>query len=254
MYRSPVSDCSGPSNESEREVDERVAEEELDVPEIMYDLQILNGNVKSSKYNPFWDKLALYLEELTPVVDERRHSDTPHMSVAVSLRHSRDLVKERLEKKYPADEDKQQCPSLEWIRLQFWPPNPYSSTALQHTSRFKLRFGVQVRQLSRSHPDSKYVSVLLKYLKSFTVKFHHLTTYVSINDKAIIPLGEPGLPISTGVRGHNRSIVPLQRESASVALDHNFHVHGIVPSVLFFCVRTRVRIRFILHWQSFRLL
>lgn len=93
---------------------------------------------------------------------------------------------------------------------------------------------MQVQQLRRSHPDSKYVSVLLKYLKSFTVKFRHLTTYASIDDKAIIPLGEPGLPISTGVRGHNRSIVPLQRESAPVALDHDFHVHGIVPSVSFF--------------------
>lgn len=142
MYRSLVCDCSGPSNESEREVDERVAEEELDDPEIMYDLRILNGKVKSSKYNPFWDELALYLEELTPAVDEHRHSDTLHMSVAVSLRHLRDLVKVRLEK-YPADEDKQ-CPSLEWIHLQFWPPNPYSSIALRYTSRFELRFGVQV--------------------------------------------------------------------------------------------------------------
>lgn len=144
------------------------------------------------------------------------------------------MVKERLEKKYPADEDKQQCPSLEWIRLQFWPPNPYSSTALQYTSQFEPRFGVQAQQLRLSHPDSKYVSVLLKYLKSFTVKFCHLTTYASIDDKAILPLGEPGLPISTGVWGHNRSIVPLQRESTPVALDHNFHVHGIVPSVSFF--------------------
>ena len=26
---------------------------------------------------------------------------------------------------------------------------------------------------------------------------------VSVDDKAIIPVGNPGLPVSTGVRGHN---------------------------------------------------
>lgn len=55
-------------------------------------------------------------------------------------------------------------------------------------------------------------------------------TYTSVDYKAIIPVGDPGLPVSTGVRGHNRSIVLAEGPGPS-ALDHDFHVHGVVPSV-----------------------
>ena len=57
--------------------------------------------------------------------------------------------------------------------------------------------------------------------------------YASVDDKAIIPIGEPGFPVSSGVRGHNRSIVPLQGHQGPLALDHDFHVHGIVPVSFF---------------------
>ena len=96
-----------------------------------------------------------------------------------------------------------------------------------------MKFGVQVRQPWHTHPDSHYVSVLLKYIKEFSVKFRDILQYVSVDDKAIIPVGEPGMPVSTGVRGHNRSIVPLQGQGPA-ALDHDFHVCGIVPSVSLF--------------------
>ena len=37
---------------------------------------------------------------------------------------------------------------------------------------------------------------------------------MSVDDKAIVPVGEPDCPVSTGVRGHSRSLVPLdERES-----------------------------------------
>ena len=56
---------------------------------------------------------------------------------------------------------------------------------------------------------------------------------VSIDDKAIIPVGEPHGPVSAGVRGHNRSLVPFSGYQVQ-ALYHDFHIHGIVPSVAFF--------------------
>lgn len=45
-------------------------------------------------------------------------------------------------------------------------------------------------------------------------------------------IGEPHSPISTGVRGRQKAIVPHQGPSLS-ALDHDFHVAGITPSVVF---------------------
>ena len=68
---------------------------------------------------------------------------------------------------------------------------------------------------------------------NFSVRFHDNLMLVSVNDKAIIPVGKPNCHLSTGVHGHNRSLV-LHTGVQLVALDHDFHVHGIVPSVCFF--------------------
>ena len=50
-----------------------------------------------------------------------------------------------------------------------------------------------------------------------------------VDDKCIIPIGDPECAISTGVRSHNASLVPIH--SSLGALDHDYHVHGAVPSV-----------------------
>ena len=55
---------------------------------------------------------------------------------------------------------------------------------------------------------------------------------VSVDDKCVVPVGEPGDPISTVVHPHNRSLALKALKLA--ALDHDFHVHGIIPSVSFF--------------------
>ena len=72
--------------------------------------------------------------------------------------------------------------------------------------------------------------VLLKDAKEYAVNFSQHVTLVSV-DKAIIPVGEPGAAVSTGVRGHHRSLIPSS--SFLGALDHDFHIHihGVVPSV-----------------------
>ena len=234
IYKSLVGDCSAAASVAESGIDDQVAEAlfRLDDPEFFYDLRRLNNNPGSSKFNTFWEELGLYIEELTPAVDDKRHSKIPHMPVAISLRHLLDIVKSRLDQKYSGDESKLQIPSLEWLRLQFWPRNPYSFSSLRHTGRLDLKFGVQVRQLRHDHVDSHYVSVVLRYLKEFCVQEREFASYLSIDDKAIIPVGEPGLPVSSGVRGYNQSIVLADGPSPS-ALDHDFHVHGIVPSIVF---------------------
>lgn len=51
---------------------------------------------------------------------------------------------------------------------------------------------------------SHYVSAILQYLRVFAVQFRSNCQYVSVDDKAITPVGDPGCPLTTGVRGHNR--------------------------------------------------
>ena len=86
--------------------------------------------------------------------------------------------------------------------------------------------------MRKDHPDTRYVSNILRYVKEFAVKHRPLVCMMSVDDKAIVPVGEPNFPVSTGVRGHNRSLVSINGPQ-NCALDHDFHIHGIVPSVSF---------------------
>ena len=163
-------------------------------------------------------------------MDERRHDDTLHMPFALSIRHLREIVEKRLKQKFP--DSTSAIPSVKWIRLQFWLSNQYTNQAIRYTGRFNVKFGVQIRQLRKDHPDKHYVSALLQYVRQFSVKFCDCVMLISVDDKGIVPVGEPKCPISTGVHGHNRSLVCSG--SQLLALDHDFYIHGIVPSVAFF--------------------
>ena len=77
------------------------------------------------------------------------------------------------------------------------------------------------------------MSAILQYTKAFTVEFSSYCQYISVDDKAIIPVGEPDGPVATGVRGHNGSLVSVDSPQL-LALDHDFHAYGLVPSVAFF--------------------
>ena len=119
IYRTLLNDSSAPSCAAESQVDERVTSTLLDLndPSITLDLRRMNGNPHSTMFNRFWEEMQAYFDETTMAVDERRHGDALHMPFAVSLRHLRDTIQERLLKKFP-DSD-HPIPSLEWIRLQF---------------------------------------------------------------------------------------------------------------------------------------
>ena len=84
--------------------------------------------------------------------------------------------------------------------------------------------------MRKSHPDARYVAVILQYVKHFAVSLTEHIIMLSLDDKAIIPVGEPDNPISTGVHGHHRSLVTLGGPTLA-ALDHDSHLFGIVPSV-----------------------
>lgn len=232
LYKDLIHDCSAVSSVHELAMEERVAQAiiEIEDPEIILDLRRNNGKVGSS-YEDFWEELQKYLDEIVTPVNERRHGTTMYLPIAISIRDLREQICDRLTKKFP-DESKP-IPSDEWIRLQFWPKNPYSSGALRYTGRFQVKYAVQARQMRKSHPDSKYVAVILQYVKSFAVQYRNHVLLLSVDDKAIVPVGEPEYPISTGVRGHHRSLAFTSLASGPTlsALDHDFHLFGIVPSV-----------------------
>ena len=129
IYKTETNDCSVSS-----EIDERVTEAalQLDDPHFLYDLCTLNGKPQSTKFDAFWDELKVYIEEQTPAVDDKRHSETPHLPIAISLRYLQQVIEERLRKKFP--DEQVEVPSQEWIRLQFWPKNSCSPPMNCHRS------------------------------------------------------------------------------------------------------------------------
>ena len=70
-------------------------------PDILLDLQKLNGNIKVTLFDDFCTELSLFLEEVIPAVDDQRHGEMLHMPIAVSVRHLRDIITEQLSLKFP---------------------------------------------------------------------------------------------------------------------------------------------------------
>ena len=228
IYRELTEDASAASTLMQAEVDSRVAKFLLsaDDTDLILDLRKLNGKPGSTKFDAFWTECQKFFDEHVAAVSERRHgADYLYLPFAISTEDLRLQVKARL----PEDS---LIPSAEWLRLQFWPSDPYTSRAIHHTGRFNIKFQVQSRLVRSEHPDCKYAAMLYKYLKHFAVKFRENCLMICLDDKATVPVGEPGKPQATGVRGHNRSLAPLDGPVLS-AMDHDFHLAGIIPSVAF---------------------
>ena len=67
-------------------------------------------------------------------------------------------------------------------------------------------------------------------VKEMAVNVGRACTLLCLDDKSVVPIGEPGAPTSTEVRAHNKSLIP---EGAKLsALDHDFHTHEVIPYVL----------------------
>ena len=80
------------------------------------------------------------------------------------------------------------------------------------------------------HADSKYAFVYYSYLKDFAVKYKEHAAFTFLYGKANIPVGEPEHAVSTNVRSHNKSLT--SRSVTLEALDHDWKVAGLVPSVV----------------------
>lgn len=181
-------------------VDQRVAQFLLNAEdeELVADLRALNGRPRDERYNPFWEELHAYLEEMS-TVDDRRQDQHMYMPFAISVRALVDTIADRLPENTP-------LPSVSLVRLQFWPSNAYANTAMKYTGRYQVKYAVQQRILRADHPDSHYCAYQFNLLKEFCVRFRTHTKLLSEDDKAVVPIGSPGMPIGATARRHNRSL------------------------------------------------
>lgn len=225
MYRTLTNDNSAPENERQKAMDARVCAFllESDDPDLVVDLRSMNGDPGTSKFDIFWAEVGAYLNEINTAAQERRHGANSYLPFAISVEDFRQTIIERVP-------EATAIPSTEWLRLQFWPSNQTTNRALHHTGRFQVRFAIQHRQLRQEHIDSKFAQWQYQLMKHFVILNRDNCSLFCLDDKAIVPIGNPGIPISTGVRGHNSSITSTEGHQL-LALDHDFHLCGIVPSL-----------------------
>ncbi len=223
MFKYLTEDQSVPDTAEQGEVDNRLMEYLTtgDNAEFAYDLRQNNGRVKDTKFNPFWKKMEEIINERT-VAHERRHTQVAYMPVAVSVRALVEEIKALLPQGTP-------IPGMTTVKLSFWPCNPYLHSSISYSADFKVKRAVQQRMVKARHEDANYAFIYAMYMKNLAVRFRDNSVFISVDDKAVVPVGEPNKPISTGVRAHNRSMVPVGTQLA--ASDHDFHIAGVVPSV-----------------------
>ena len=124
-----------------------------------------------------------------------------------------------------------QVPSESWARLQFWPKNWHWHSSCHYTGKLDIKFMVQTRQLRKSHPDSHYAAAIFRYQREMAVRLKAHSSFVSLDDKHRISVGEPGYPVAAVERG-KRVLVPGNQEF--LVADHDFTRFSLVPSITFF--------------------
>ena len=223
IYQVLTGHVYSPENAEQHAVDDRLCDFLLrsDDPDLVHDLCANNGKLINPDLNPFWRALQNILDEES-ATHERRQSSTCFLPFAISVEDLREKVLARLPVGTPA-------PSPSWIRLQFQPSNPHTRAAMNYTGRFNIRHKVQQRLLHAQHIDAGYGLCIFRYLKCMAVRWREHTILQCMDDEAIVPIGESGEAVSTGVRAHHRALVTPGQ--TLLALDHDYHVAGIVPSV-----------------------
>ena len=183
IYRELTGDHTAASSEQERLLCERIAHfvASNDEDNIITDPRKLNGKTGTS-FTEFWDEVNKLFTEYEGFVQERMHGSFLYLPFVISIRELSDSVMKRMPGILVL--------SAEWVRLQFAPRNTHLRSALFHTGRFDMKFQVQRRQMRSQHEDAEYVYHHQLYAKEFAIRFKDYCSFISSDDKALIPVGE----------------------------------------------------------------
>ena len=225
LYTCIVGDSSASDTSDQAAIDEKIRHIiDMQDPDVVDDLRHHNRG-RVSKYDQFWEQCRKYFAEST-AVDERRHDEVLHLAKAISARDLLEQVAAMCPEGTPV-------PSEQWLRLQFWPKNKTTKSALQYTGKLDVKYMVQARQTRKWHEGTLYCACLFRYLKEDAVTFKQYTNLVFMDDKHHCKVGEPGLPVAAVERG-KQVVVSASGKRFSVA-DHDFTKCSIVPSVTVVC-------------------
>lgn len=127
-------------------------------------------------------------------------------------------------------------PSLSCLYMHMTPSHPRYLSAYRHLPTLGISTKVQTRTARKSHPDAHYSNSQTKMARQHAVRAHlhggMEVVWASLDDKAKIPLGLPGLPQAAVTR--TRRVVVGDKEVVT-ALDHDFSPYHLTPSVALLC-------------------
>jgi len=75
-------------------------------------------------------------------------------------------------------------PSKDLLLLQFLPSNNKLLRSVRFKGRFQVQRKIQRRILHLDHIDSHYGNCIMKYLRTFAVRYRENCTFFSADDKA----------------------------------------------------------------------
>ena len=87
---------------------------------------------------------------------------------------------------------------------------------------------VKARQFWNNHIDCYYASALWRYQKEFAIKFWDHSLFVCQDDKHVVKVGEPGMPVAAVERGKS---VLVATDVVYAVADHDFCKLSLTPSV-----------------------
>ena len=196
-----------------------------ELPEICADLRSASPDIGRPGQ---FDEFLCILQELIRDVsaeDERRNR-VAHMSHFLSQRDLYEQAKAKCSDDTPV-------PSLAWVALQYQPKSSQAHSALRYTGKLDVRYAVQSRQLRAHHEDDHYCLSLFKLQRAMCVSLRQYSSFVCLDDKAKIPVGEPDHFMATGVRSRAGLVAG---GSSLQALDHDQASRGsLTPSVALEC-------------------
>ncbi|XP_038106421.1 uncharacterized protein LOC6049162 [Culex quinquefasciatus] len=185
----------------------------------------------TGKFSNFWDSVSKVLaaDDLT-VAEERRHGETSWISpLCVSLSDLMRKCEVEMERSFP-NSPMNFIPSYEYFRLQFVPRNSHTEVSKRYYGRFDVKFGLQKRTLHKSHVDQHFGAKQFQFLKAMAGKFCDHSLAFFMDDKATIPVGFVGAPVSATRRQRSVLMAGLDGRGLN-AMDHDNIPQHIVPSV-----------------------
>ena len=226
-----LGDQRAPENETSRHQKDLIelAIQSADLS-ILEDARKMNGRREEIAFAEFWRITNEFLNEAADAAHARRHGEAEmgYLSSVISIRDLHETVKNRMKKELEERYDEDLVPSTSTLYLQFMPSASNRLTSFRFKSRFNVQMKVQRRILHIDHIDGHYGNAIIKYLRSFAVRYRDHCSFFCADDKARVMIGPPGVYLQSGVR-NKPQLAPAGVEM--LALDHDYDGTCIVPSV-----------------------